>query len=124
LGFLFTKTEVAKWERIHAMFLLQEADMYLIIGSAIVVAMAAMVIINAFHVKSIDGKPIKYSPKPYHKGVILGGMCFGAGWAITGACPGPMYAQVGAGEWPAIFTLAGAMLGMFAYAALKPKLPH
>lgn len=124
LGILFTKSEVARWERVHKMFLFEEAHMYLIISVAIVVAMISMQLIKRLGLKSIDGKPIKYKPKPYHTGVIFGGMLFGAGWAITGACPGPIYAQIGAGEWRGLFTLGGAMLGMFSYAVLKPRLPH
>jgi uncharacterized membrane protein YedE/YeeE len=124
LGILFVKSEVASWERIHNMFLFKEAHMYLIICLAIGVAMLSMLLIKKLDIKSVDGKPIKYEPKPYHTGVIIGGMLFGAGWAITGACPGPIYAQIGAGAWMALFTFVGAMFGMFTYAALKPKLPH
>ena len=124
LGILFTKSEVALWDRVHKMFLFQEAYMYLIIGVAIVVAMLSMLVINRLGIKTVEGNPITYKPKPFHTGVIIGGTMFGAGWAITGACPGPIYAQIGAGEWLAVLTLAGAMLGMFSYAALKPKLPH
>ena len=124
LGVLFTKSEVALWERVHKMFLFQEAHMYLIISVAIIVAMLSMLVIKRFGIKTVEGKPITYKPKPYHTGVIFGGTMFGAGWAITGACPGPIYAQIGAGEWLALFTLGGALLGMFSYAALKPKLPH
>ena len=124
LGILFTKSEVARWERIHDMFLFREAHMYLIITTAIAVSMVCMWVIKRFSIRSLDGQPITYKPKPYHTGVVVGGMSFGAGWAITGACPGPIYAQIGGGEWMALFTLAGALLGMFAYAALKPKLPH
>lgn len=124
LGFLFVKSEVARWERVHDMFLFREAYMYLIICTAIVVAMISMFFIKRLGATTIEGKPITYKPKPFHKGVIIGGMLFGAGWAITGACPGPIYAQIGAGDWMALCTLAGAMLGMFTYAALKPKLPH
>jgi uncharacterized membrane protein YedE/YeeE len=124
LGILFIKSEVASWERIHNMFLFKEAHMYLIIGLAIGVAMCSMLLIKRLGITSVEGKPIKYEPKPYHTGVIIGGMLFGAGWAITGACPGPIYAQIGAGAWMALFTFVGAMLGMFSYAALKPRLPH
>lgn len=124
LGVLFIKSEVASWQRVHDMFLFKEAYMYLIISLAIVVAMISMFVIKGFGLRSVDGKPIKYEPKPYHTGVIIGGMLFGAGWAITGACPGPIYAQIGSGQWLALFTFAGAVLGMFAYAALKPRLPH
>ena len=124
LGILFTKSEVALWDRVHKMFLFQEAHMYLIIGVAIVVAMLSMAIIKRLGIKTVDGKPVTYQPKPFHSGVVIGGMLFGAGWAITGACPGPIYAQIGAGEWLALLTLAGALLGMLSYAALKSKLPH
>ena len=82
-----------------------------------------MRVIKHFGLHSFDGKPINYKPKPYHKGVIFGGFLFGAGWAITGACPGPIYAQIGGGEWLALVTLVGAILGMFSFAWLKPKLP-
>lgn len=124
LGVLFTKSEVARWERVHDMFLFREAHMYLIISVAIVVAMVSMLVIKWLGVSSVQGQPIKYKPKPFHTGVILGGTMFGAGWAITGACPGPIYAQIGSGEWMALCTLGGAMLGMFTYAALKKFLPH
>ena len=123
-GIVLTKSEVVCWQRVHDMFLFKEPFMYLIIGTGVAVAMISMLIIKTFGVKTIEGKPIKYEPKPYHTGVILGGMIFGAGWAITGACPGPIYAQIGGGAWMAWFTLAGAMAGMFLYAWLKPKLPH
>ncbi len=124
LGVIFVKSEVVSWQRVHDMFLFREAHMYLIIGVGVAVAMISMQIIKQLQLTSANGQPIVYKPKPFHKGVIFGGMCFGAGWAITGACPGPIYAQIGAGQWMAIFTLVGALLGMFTYATLKPKLPH
>jgi len=124
LGVLFIKSGVASWQRIHDMFLFREAHMYLIIGTAIFVAMISMLLIKRFSIKSIEGQPIKYEPKPYHTGVIIGGTMFGAGWAVSGACPGPIYAQIGAGAWMALFTLVGALAGMFSYAVFKPKLPH
>ena len=124
LGVVFVKSEVACWDRIHKMFLFEEAHMYLIISVAIGVAMCSMAVIRRLGIKTIDGTPIQYSPKRYHLGVIFGGCLFGAGWAITGACPGPIYAQIGGGEWMAIFTFLGAMLGVYSYAALQPHLPH
>ena len=123
-GIVLTKSEVVRWQRVHDMFLFKEAHMYLIIGLGIGVAMVAMLLIKNRHVKTIEGEPIRYAPKPFHLGVVIGGMLFGAGWAITGACPGPIYAQIGGGEWMALITLAGALLGMFLYANLKSKLPH
>lgn len=123
-GIVLTKSEVVRWQRVHDMFLFKELHMYLIIGTGIVVAGFAMLLLIKSDAKSIHGKPIEYKPKPFHTGVVLGGMIFGAGWAIAGACPGPIYAQIGGGAWMALFTLAGAMAGMFLYAWLKPKLPH
>ena len=124
LGVIFVKSEVVRWQRVHDMFLFREPHMYLIIGVGVVVAMLSMVAIRSLDVKTIEGKEIIYKPKPFHAGVVIGGMLFGAGWAITGACPGPIYAQIGAGEWKACITLAGALLGMYAYAWTKPNLPH
>jgi uncharacterized membrane protein YedE/YeeE len=123
-GVVMTKSEVVRWQRVHDMFLFREPRMYLIIGSAVFVAMISMLVIKAWKLNDLDGKPIQYTPKPFHKGVVIGGMIFGAGWAITGACPGPIYSQIGAGEWMAWFTLAGALAGMYLYAMLKPRLPH
>lgn len=123
-GIVLAKSEVARWERVHKMFLFQEAHMYLIIGVGIFVAMLCMQCIKRTGAKDVSGKVIQYKPKPYHLGVILGGTLFGAGWAITGACPGPIYVQIGSGVWPALATLAGALAGMYAYALLKPRLPH
>ncbi len=123
-GMVLTKSEVVRWQRVHDMFLFREPHMYLIIGVGIVVSMVSMKLISIFGLTTIDRKPIVYKAKPYHTGVIVGGICFGAGWAITGACPGPIYAQMGAGEWISVLTFVGAIAGMFTYALLKPKLPH
>lgn len=123
-GVVLTKSEVVRWQRVHDMFLFREAHMYLIIGVGIVVAMISMLVIKRLNITSVDGKAIEYKPKPFHKGVVIGGMLFGAGWAITGACPGPIYAQIGAGEWMGLFTLLGAVLGMFSFAAFKSTLPQ
>ena len=123
-GIVLTKSEVVRWQRVNDMFLFNEPHMYLIIGVGVAVAMVSMLIIKSTRAKSIEGKPIVYKPKPFHKGVVIGGTLFGAGWAIAGACPGPIYAQVGAGAWMGLITLFGALVGMYAYALLKPKLPH
>jgi len=124
LGIVLTKSEVVRWQRVHDMFLLNEAHMYLIILTGIAVAMISMFCIRRLGAKSLQGDRIQYKPKPFHWGTMIGGTIFGAGWAITGACPGPIYAQIGGGAWMALFTFAGAMGGMFLYAWLKPKLPH
>lgn len=123
-GIVLTKSEVVRWQRVHDMFLFKEPFMYLIIGTGILVGGLSMLLIQRFQAKSIQGATIKYKPKPFHPGVIVGGMIFGAGWAITGACPGPIYAQIGGGAWMSWITFAGAMAGMYLYAWVKPKLPH
>lgn len=123
-GVVLVKSEVVRWQRVHDMFLFNEAHMYLIIATGIVVAALSMLLIRRLGIKSIGGETFNYKPKPFHKGVIIGGTLFGAGWAITGACPGPIYAQLGAGVWMALATLLGALVGMYTYAYLKPKLPH
>lgn len=123
-GIVLTKGEVISWYRIQAMFRFEEAHMYLIIGSAVVTAAIVLKIFKALKLKSRTGEILNYTPKIYHKGFIIGGAIFGVGWAITGACPGPIYAQVGAGAYPAIATLAGAIFGAYLYHSFKAKLPH
>lgn len=123
-GIILVKSEVVRWQRVHDMFLFREPHMYLIIGTGVVVSALGMGVIRRLQVRSIDGQPIKYSPKPFHTGVVIGGILFGAGWAITGTCPGPIYAQIGAGVGAAWLTLAGALAGMFLYAVLQKRLPH
>ena len=123
-GVVLIKSEVATWERIHKMFLFQEAYMYLVLSTALVVGITTMFLFKRAGFRTVDGEKIKSTPKPFHKGVILGGMLFGMGWAITGACPGPIYAQIGAGTWQAVITFLFAFAGMYLYAYLKPRLPH
>lgn len=124
LGIVLAKSEAANWDRVHKMFRFEEAHMYLIIGTGIAVALVCMWILKKIHASSVGGKPIAYKPKPFHKGVIIGGTIFGAGWAVTGACPGPIYTQIGGGEFYALLTFFGAILGMYSYAFLKGRLPH
>ncbi len=123
-GIVLTKSEVISWFRIQNMFLFKEAHMYLIIGSAVAVGALSVQLIKRFQVKTLRGEEITYSGKPFNKGFVIGGLIFGLGWAITGACPGPIFAQIGAGEYPALFTLAGALTGAFVYHSVKTKLPH
>jgi uncharacterized membrane protein YedE/YeeE len=123
-GIVLTKSEVISWFRIQNMFLFKEAHMYLIIGSAVAVGALSIQAIKKFKVKTLTGEDIRYAGKPFNKGFIIGGLIFGLGWAITGACPGPVFAQIGAGEYPAIFTLAGALTGAFVYHSVKAKLPR
>ncbi len=123
-GILLTKSEVISWFRIREMFLFNEAYMYLIIGSAVIVGALSVLILKKSKLKSLDNQELNFTGKSYHKGFIIGGLIFGFGWAITGACPGPIFAQIGAGAYPAIFTLIGALIGAYLYYRFKEHLPH
>jgi uncharacterized protein len=123
-GIVLVKSQVVSWDRIHEMFLFQDAYMYLVITSAIVVGVISLQIIRRLNIRTIEGLSVEIERKPFHSGVVIGGALFGMGWAITGACPGPIYGQLGAGTTMAIFTLLGALGGMYTYAFLQPRLPH
>ena len=98
--------------------------MYLVIGSAVLVGAVFVYLIKKFQLKTVQQKEIKIKERKFQKGVIIGGITFGLGWAITGACPGPIYAQIGSGEYIALVTFAAAIIGMYLYAFLQPKLPN
>jgi uncharacterized membrane protein YedE/YeeE len=123
-GIVLTKSEVISWFRIQSMFRFEEAHVYLVMASAIAVGALSLWILKRFQWKSLQGEVIKIKEKPYQKGVIFGGLLFGMGWAITGACPGPIYAQLGGGEILALITFAGAFVGSYLYAYARPYLPH
>lgn len=123
-GIVLVKSEVVSWFRVQKMFRFEEAHMYLIIASAIVVGAVSVWLIKRFQATTIDHEPIKIKAKPLTAGTIIGGVAFGLGWAITGACPGPIYAQLGGGEYLALITLASALAGTYLYALLQPYLPH
>ncbi len=123
-GIILTKSEVISWFRIQSMFRFEEPYMYLIIGSAVVIGAVSVMFLKITGMNSLDGQSLDFSGKTYHQGFIWGGLIFGVGWAITGACPGPIFAQVGSGAYPAIFTLIGAFFGAYLYHRFKAKLPH
>ena len=125
-GIVFTKSEVISWFRIQEMFRFQSFHMYGIICSAVVVAMISVQLIKRFKMKDMDGEVINIPPKELGSGTRywLGGTIFGLGWALTGACPGPMFALVGNGVTVMLVTIVAAVAGTFAYGVLRPKLPH
>jgi uncharacterized membrane protein YedE/YeeE len=123
-GFILVKAEVISWFRIQEMFRFQSFHMYGIIGSAIVVGIISLQLIKKYNVKTLSGDPIKVEPKQFNKGNIIGGFMFGIGWAMTGACPGPLYALVGSGLLIIAVVLLSAVLGTYVYGLLKDKLPH
>ena len=123
-GIVFVKAEVVSWFRIQEMFRLQSFHMYGIIGSAVVVGIISVWLIKKFNIKTIYGEKIEFHPKKFNKGHIYGGLIFGFGWAITGACPGPLFAQIGTGATVIGITLLSAIAGTWVYGYLREKLPH
>ena len=123
-GFILTKGEVISWFRIQEMFRFQSFHMYGVICSAIVVGMISILIIKKFKIKTFSGEEIKIDPKEFTKGNVIGGLLFGLGWAMTGACPGPLYALIGSGSLIVIAVLLSAVFGAYIYGVLKDKLPH
>lgn len=123
-GIILVKSEVVSWFRIQEMFRLQSFHMYGVIGSAVVVGMISVLLIKKLKVKSFEGELIKIEPKKFSKGQIYGGLIFGLGWAITGACPGPLFAQIGTGATVVTVTLLSAIAGTWVYGRLRDKLPH
>ena len=123
-GVIFVKAEVVSWFRIQEMFRLQSFHMYGIIGSAVIVGIISVWLIKKFNIKTIYGEPITIAPKKFNKGQIYGGLIFGFGWAITGACPGPLFAQIGTGATVVAVSLLSAIAGTWVYGLLREKLPH
>lgn len=123
-GIVITKAELISWFRIQEMFRLQSFHMYGVIGSAVVTGMISVWLIKKFKIKSLDGEPIKIADKKFNKGQIYGGLIFGFGWAITGACPGPLFAQIGTGALVVSVTLLSAILGTWVYGKFRDQLPH
>lgn len=123
-GIVFIKAEIISWFRIQEMFRLSAFHMYGVIGTAVVVGMISVFIIKKFNIKTLDGETVVLQPKTFHKGQIFGGLIFGLGWAITGACPGPLFAQIGSGFLAVIITLLSAIAGTWVYGKFKERLPH
>lgn len=123
-GIILIKSQVVSWFRIQEMFRLQAFHMYGIIGSAIVVAMISIQIIKRFQIKTINHETVVIPDKKFHWGNVWGGLIFGLGWAITGACPGPLFAQIGNGFLVITVTLLSAIAGTWVYGLLRDKLPH
>ncbi len=123
-GIVFVKAEIISWFRIQEMFRLQSFFMYGVIGTAITVGMLSVWLIKRFKIKTFNGEKITIEDKKFHKGQIYGGLIFGIGWAITGACPGPLFAQIGSGFSVVIITLLSAIAGTWVYGKFQGKLPH
>ena len=123
-GITFVKAEIVSWFRIQEMFQLTSFHMYGVIGTAVVVGAISIQIIKRFNIKTIYGEEIVINDKKFNKGQIYGGLMFGIGWAITGACPGPLFAHIGAGFTVIAVTFLSAVAGTWVYGYLRDKLPH
>jgi len=123
-GIALVKSEVVSWFRIQEMFRLQSFHMYGVIGTAVVTGMISVGLIKKFNIKTIAGESIHFPKKKFNKGQIIGGLIFGFGWAMTGACPGPLFAQLGAGFTVISVVILSAVAGTWVYGKLRDKLPH
>lgn len=124
LGFVFMRGEVISWFRIQEMFRFQSFHMYGVIMSAVLTGAASIFLLRALGNRDVAGQSLDLTQKNFTKGTVIGSVFFGFGWAFTGACPGPLYTLVGAGQWIILVPLAAAVLGAYTYGVLKPKLPH
>jgi hypothetical protein len=125
-GIVLTKSQVISWYRVQEMFRFQSFHMYGIIGSAVVVAALSLMVIRRWDVRTLRGEPIVIPPKVMGRGYRywIGGGIFGVGWALTGACPGPLFALVGNGVSVIMVSIAGALAGTWTYGYLRPWLLH
>lgn len=123
-GVVFVKAEIISWFRIQEMFHLHSFFMYGVIGTAVLVAAASVWLIKRFNIKTLSGEKITIEAKKFTWGQPIGGLIFGLGWAITGACPGPLFAQIGSGFAAIIVTLLSAMLGTWVYGYFRERLPN
>ncbi len=124
-GIVLIKSEAVSWYRIYEMFKFQSFHMYGIIASAVLAGTIAIALLRKTKSKNIEGELIEVTPKA--KSVfryLFGGIIFGLGWALAGACPGPMYALLGGGFWTILIVLASAVVGTFVYGLLRSRLPH
>jgi uncharacterized membrane protein YedE/YeeE len=123
-GIILVKSEVISWFRIQEMFRLQSFHMFGVIGSAVVTGIISVQLIKKLNIKTLNGEKIELPQKKFNKGQIYGGLLFGFGWALTGACPGPMFAQIGTGASVVIVSLFSAIAGTWTYGYFNEKLPH
>ena len=123
-GIVFVKAEIISWFRMQEMFRLQSFHMYGVIGTAVIVGIISIWLIKKFNIKTIHGEQITFHPKKFNKGQVYGGLLFGLGWAATGACPGPIFAQIATGAFVVIVVLISAVAGTWVYGYVREKLPH
>jgi len=124
-GFVLMRAEVISWYRIQEMFRFQSFHMYGVIGTAVLVGLISIWLIRRYRIKALTGEAITFTPKaPTIIRYLAGGSIFGLGWAMTGACPGPILALIGSGLSVFVMVLLAALAGTWTYSALRSKLPH
>ena len=124
-GIIMAKAEIISWFRIYEMFRFEYFHMYGVIGSAVIIGAIAVASIKQLNIRTIKGDQVLFHVKEQSiLRYLLGGSIFGLGWAMTGACPGPLFVLVGFGVWPIIIVIIGALLGTLLYGLIKHKLPH
>ena len=124
-GIIMAKAEIISWFRIYEMFRFESFHMYGVIGSAVIIGVISVALIKQLNIRTVKGEQILFRVK--EKSILrylLGGSIFGLGWAMTGACPGPLFVLLGFGVWPIIIVIIGALLGTLLYGLIKHKLPH
>jgi uncharacterized membrane protein YedE/YeeE len=124
-GIILIKTQVASWFRIQEMFRFQSFHMFGVIFSAVVILIIVILLLKRFNIKSFNGEPLPLTPKKWSiPRYLVGGIIFGFGWALTGACPGPLYSLIGSGFLIILVPLGSALLGTYVYGLVRDKLPH
>lgn len=122
-GLALTKGEAVSWYRIQEMFRFESFHMFGIFMTAIPVGAMSLFLLRKFNIKTLDGDAIEKPQKYFHPGIITGSLIFGFGWALTGACPGPLYAQIGSGSLVTIATLFSALAGTWVFGRIQHWLP-
>lgn len=124
-GIVMAKSEAFSWYRIQEMFRFQSFHMYGIIGTAVVLGAIGVRVIKKFNLRDYNGNPVLFHPKDQsYPRYLIGGIIFGLGWALSGACPGPMVVNIGYGYLPFVIVFVFALVGTFTYGLIKEKLPH
>jgi uncharacterized membrane protein YedE/YeeE len=124
-GIVMTKSEAISWFRIQEMFRFESFHMYGIIGTAVILGATMVALVKKMQGKTINGETIKFNPKNMSiPRYLFGGIIFGLGWAMTGACPGPMFTLLGHGIWSILLVIISSLFGTYLYGVLRSRLPH
>ena len=122
-GLALTKGEAISWYRIQEMFRFESFHMFGIFMTAIPVGAISIYVLKKLNIRTLEGEPIEKPTKNFHPGIVIGSLIFGFGWALTGACPGPLYAQIGSGSFVTVVTLLAALVGTWTFGRIQHRLP-